>query len=37
MITLKVIAVVISAGILASLYSGDLGADFVLAIVSWLS
>jgi hypothetical protein len=37
MITLKVIAVFIGAGMLVSLYSGDLGADFVLAIVTCLS
>jgi len=37
MITLKVIAVVIGAGILASFYSGDLGAEVVLAIVTCLA
>ena len=34
MIALKVIALALVAGALLSMYSGDLGADFVLAIVS---
>ena len=37
MITLKVIAVALGAGILFSMYSGDFGADVVLAIVTCLS
>jgi hypothetical protein len=37
MITLKLIAVIIGAGIAASLYSGELGPDAILAIVSCLS
>lgn len=36
MIALKVVAVVIGAGVLVSLYSADLGADVVLAIVACL-
>ncbi|MET3991935.1 hypothetical protein ABIB95_003766 [Bradyrhizobium sp. LA2.1] len=37
MIILKVFAVVLGAGILFTMYSGDLGADVVLAIVSCLA
>jgi hypothetical protein len=37
MITLKVIAIALGAGVLFSMYSGDLGADIVLAIASWLT
>jgi hypothetical protein len=37
MITLKVIAVVLGAGLLFSMYSGELGTDVVLAIVACLS
>ena len=37
MIILKVSAVVLGAGILFTMYSGDLGADVVLAIVSCLA
>jgi hypothetical protein len=37
MITLKVIAVALGAGLLLSMYSGDLGADVILTIVACLS
>lgn len=37
MIILKVLAVVLAAGVLFTMYSGDLGADVVLAIVSCLA
>ncbi|MET4023059.1 hypothetical protein ABIC10_008200 [Bradyrhizobium sp. S3.2.12] len=37
MITLKTIAVVLGAGFIFTMYSGDLGADVVLAIVACLS
>jgi hypothetical protein len=37
MITLKVIALALGAGALFSMYSADLGADFVLAIMSCLT
>jgi hypothetical protein len=37
MITLKVIAVVLGAGILFSMYSSELGADVVLAVVACLT
>jgi len=37
MIALKVIALALVAGTLFSIYSGELGADFVLAIVSCLT
>jgi hypothetical protein len=35
--TLKAIAVVLGAGALFSMYSGEFGADLVLAIVACLS
>jgi hypothetical protein len=37
MITFKVIALALGAGALFSMYSGDFGADLVLAIVSCLA
>jgi hypothetical protein len=37
MIVLKVFAVVVGAGILFTMYSGDLGADVVLAIIACLA
>jgi hypothetical protein len=37
MITLKAIALVVGAGFIFAAYSGDLGADVVLAIVACLS
>jgi hypothetical protein len=37
MIMLKLVAVALGAGLLFSMYSGDLGADVVLAIVSCLA
>lgn len=37
MITLKAIALVVGAGFIFTAYSGDLGADVVLAIVACLS
>lgn len=37
MVALQLIAVVLGGGILFSMYSGDLGADVVLAIVACLS
>jgi hypothetical protein len=37
MIILKLLAVALGAGFLFSMYSGDLGADVVLAIVSCLA
>ncbi|MFK4725174.1 hypothetical protein ABIE89_006274 [Bradyrhizobium niftali] len=37
MIVLKVFAVVVGAGILFTMYSGDLGADVVLAIMACLA
>jgi hypothetical protein len=37
MIALKVIVVALGAGVLFSMYSGDLGADLILAIVSCLT
>lgn len=37
MIALKVIALALGAAALFFMYSGDLGADFVLAVVSCLS
>jgi len=37
MIALKVIAVAIGAGVVLSMYFGDLGADVVLAIMSCLA
>lgn len=37
MIILKVFAVAVAAGVLFTMYSGDLGADVVLAIVSCLA
>jgi len=37
MITLKLLAVIFGAGIVASLYSGELGPDAILAIISCLS
>ena len=37
MIALKLIAVAVGAGVVLSLYSGDLGADVVLAIISCLA
>jgi hypothetical protein len=37
MLTLKAIAVVLGAGSIFTMYSGDLGADVVLAIVACLS
>ncbi|MDH6264072.1 hypothetical protein M2427_008033 [Bradyrhizobium sp. BR13661] len=37
MITLKVIALALGVGALFAIYSADLSADFVLAIVSCLT
>jgi hypothetical protein len=37
MIVLKVFALVVGAGILFTMYSGDLGADVVLAIMACLA
>jgi len=37
MIVLKVFALVVGAGILFTMYSGELSADVVLAIVSCLA
>lgn len=37
MIALKAIALVAGAGILFAMYSGDLGADVVLAIIACLA
>jgi len=37
MIALKVIVVALGAGVLFSMYSGDFGADLILAIVSCLT
>jgi|KBSMisStandDraft_5_1062788.scaffolds.fasta_scaffold9604679_1 hypothetical protein len=37
MITLKAIALVVGAGFIFAMYSGELGADVVLAIVACLS
>lgn len=37
MIVLKIFAVVVGAGILFTMYSGDLGADVVLAIMACLA
>lgn len=37
MITLKAFALVVGAGFIFTAYSGDLGADVVLAIVACLS
>jgi hypothetical protein len=37
MITLKAIALVVSAGFIFAMYSGELGADVVLAVVACLS
>ena len=37
MITLKAIALVVGAGFIFATYSGELGADVVLAIVACLS
>ncbi len=37
MIVLKILAVVVGAGILFTMYSGDLGADVVLAIMACLA
>jgi len=37
MIILKVFAVVLGAGVLFTMYSGELSADVVLAIVSCLA
>jgi hypothetical protein len=37
MITLKAIGLVVGAGFIFTAYSGDLGADVVLAIVACLS
>jgi hypothetical protein len=37
MITLKLIALVVGAGMIAALASGDFGSDLVLAIVTCLS
>jgi hypothetical protein len=37
MITLKLIALVLGAGVLLSIYSADFGPDLVLAIVACFS
>jgi len=37
MIALKIVALVLGAGVFFAMYSGDLGADVVLAIVACLS
>lgn len=37
MIALKVVGLVLGAGILLTMYSGDFGADLALAIVACLS
>lgn len=37
MITLKAIAIVLGAGLIFTMYSADLGADVVLAIIACLS
>jgi hypothetical protein len=37
MITLKAIALLVGAGSILAVYSGELGADVVLAIVAFLA
>ena len=37
MLTIKAIALVLGAGFIFTMYSGDLGGDVVLAIVACLS